>query len=169
MRGRIEDPGVARLAAEGFTATETAQQLGISRQRVYQIAARDGIVFPLRPRAHSGHPRPPMPLLLTGVACQLNSVVVGAIAELLVAADLISHGWQVYAPIVRHKGHDLIACQPGGEIITVEVRSTKRYVDGRVVRPKSPRRFTSDHFAWVITGEPIIYEPSLQGGKPPEC
>jgi hypothetical protein len=165
MRGKKEDPGVARLAAEGFTATETAQKLGISRQRVYQIAKRDGVVFALRSRVAPvapDQPRPPRPLVFFGADAILNKVVVGSIAELLVAADLLSRGWQVYTPLVRHRGHDLIACR-AGQIITVEVRSTKRFASNgnRLWRNIPSRAFPSSHLAWVITGEPIIYEPPL--------
>lgn len=159
MRGKKEDPGVARLAAEGFTATEIAEKLGISRQRVYKIASRDRIIFALRSRMASSGAQVRAPMMATGIIAS-GTVIAGTIAELLVAADLLTKGWNVYAPLVRNKGHDLIVyC--GGKVLTIEVRSAYRSQNGKLVGNRMDRKDKSSHFAFVITGEPIVYEPEL--------
>lgn len=139
-----------------FTARELAKQFGISHQRIHQIANEENL--PLASAASV--PRPPAPRVVTGgVSVPLDTVVVGTISELLVAADLLARGWEVYRPVRPSRGHDILAMKDGA-IKTVEVRSAKRNAEGYIVYPRNDLK-PADHLALVVTGEPITYRPDL--------
>lgn len=151
---------VRKLAAEGKPASVIAEELGISRQRVYQIAAAEEIPLPRYHQQHVRSPIKPKARILTGgVPQQVNASVAGTIAELLVAADLMARGWCVFMPIIASKGHDLIATQDG-TLITVEVRSAYRNAAGSLIYGRKPD-CKSSHYGLVVTGEPVAYEPDL--------
>lgn len=158
-RSEIADQ-VRRLTARGLAASTIAAELGVSRQRVYQIAKNAGIR--LAPPPPRGPSRPIIPIsrvITGGVPVPINASIAGTIAELLVAADLLARGWQPYVPAARHGGHDLIAYR-ATDLATIEVRSGYRNRTGRVIYNKSPRD-NSTHYAVVITGEPVLYDPPL--------
>ncbi len=145
---------VGELAATGSTAREIAGKLGISRARVYQIAKANNITLPA-----AGWPSGPSVarVVTGGIAAPINETTAGTIAEILVMADLLARGWQVYMPVVRHRGYDLIATNDG-RIVTVEVRSAKRGVGGALRFQKQPND-KSDVYALVVTGETVEYLP----------
>ena len=156
-RDRVRD-----LAAAGYTARQIALELGVSRQRVYQIADAEGVSLP---RANAPDtPRRgtvPKPRVITGgIEQPINHTTAGTISELLAAADLLARGWQVYMPVVRARGHDLIAVN-GGKVVTVEVRSAKRNAEGNLVYNRSARD-RSQAYALVLTGEPVQFRPSVE-------
>jgi hypothetical protein len=86
------------------------------------------------------------------------------VSELLAAADLLARGYTVYAPLNRHAGHaDLIALPRGGGDgpITLEVRSGHRNPNtGTTTWNRFPRN-NADHYAVVVTGEVVVYEPPI--------
>lgn len=84
--------------------------------------------------------------------------VCGTISELLVAADLMARGYEVYIPLARTIGHDIIAEAPSGRLLTIEVRSAKRAANGALRFKRTTR---SEMFAAVVTGEPVQYDPPL--------
>lgn len=152
------------LIAKGKTLHEIAVALGISYSRSYQFAKANGIPLPKRrygPHPSRNRPAPPSkPRLLTGgVPVQVSSAVVGKVSEVLVAADLMARGWHVYLPLVHRNGHDVIATSDG-RIITVEVRSAYRTQTGNISFTRT-RGCKSSHYALVVTGEPVLYEPEL--------
>jgi hypothetical protein len=90
----------------------------------------------------------------------LCTSAVGSVSELLVAADLTARGWSVFFPLFRARC-DLIACSwDAGIVRRFEVRSGKRR-NGTAGFQKTSND-VCDHYAIVISGEPIIYEPELE-------
>lgn len=157
---------VRELAAKGYWASAIAEELKISRQRVYQIAKANEIEMPMN-RASLDRPnrRPPTPRIQTGgVMAKVNHSVAGTISELLVAADLMARGWQVFMPVIASKGHDLIAMKDG-RLVTFEVRSAYRSAAGKVKYAKQAG-CTSDHYGLVVTGEPVTYDPPIDEPPP---
>lgn len=151
---------IRRLAGEGMPASAIAERLGLSRQRVYQICEQNEIALPRYHRRYERRTGAPKSRVTTGgVQHAINHTVAGTIAELLAAADLMARGWVVFVPVVKSKGHDLIACRDG-EIATFEVRSAYRNAAGKLIFNKKAD-CASKYYALVITGEPVTYEPQL--------
>lgn len=153
---------VRELVAKGLWGAEIARELGISKQRVSQICLREGI----DPRDGRRGP-PPAPstpitsrLATGGVILETSRRACGAISELLVAADLTARGWLVYLPLKWSRGFDLIAMK-NERLLRVEVKSASRALDGKVCFTKATRH-SPDVFAYVITGEPVIFDPPLE-------
>lgn len=164
--GTVED--VKRLADAGKTVREIAEELGVTRQRISFIGRSQGIRiahkrFPARDvvapdttkGCGSGTPR----LLTGGAPIRRSTFAVGAVSELLVAADLIARGWTVFMPIYRSRGHDILASRDRS-IISIEVRSAYRNAFGKLIFSKRPED-CSDYYGIVVTGEAVIYEPEL--------
>lgn len=146
------------------TIAETARIFGVSRQRIQQLVKKYGFTVGKDGRlAHNRKPmppRPPKPRIITGgVSSHLSTRAVGKVAEMLVAADLLARGWQVFLPLVGNLGHDLVAIREQ-KIITVEVRPAHRTAAGHIDWARKSG-CTSSHYGLVITGEPVHYEPML--------
>jgi hypothetical protein len=158
----VTEDRIRELAAAGMFAADIARETGVSRQRIHQIAKRAGITL-LRWTPRLRNPAPsPTPRVVTGGICgPINQTIAGTIAEMLVAADLLARGWQVFLPAVRlNIGHDLVATR-GSEVMTIEVRSaTRRKTTGVIMRP-TKANCPSTHYAWVLTGEPVVYSPDI--------
>lgn len=159
---------IQALVAENpaISCSEVAQKLGLTRQRISSVCKDGGIVlapaYPARDRRGVGYPR----VITGGIQTMLNHTVGGTISELLVAADLMARGYKPYTPLVRQRSHDIIAITPCGELLTFEVKSGKRRDDGNgYTFAAAPRDAQSDHYAVVITGEPVIYKPELDASK----
>lgn len=153
-----KDMEIKSLANSGMGAAAIASRLGITRARVYQIAKRAGVSFP-RQTSLRVPVKPRARVMTGGVSAPINASVAGTIAELLVAADLMARGWQVFMPLIASKGHDLIAAK-ADRLITVEVRSAYRNSAGRLIYARKPD-CSSSHYAAVITGEPVHYDPDI--------
>lgn len=155
------------LVESGTRAGDIGRELGITRQRVHQLAKQMGLALPPPPKVvRSPTEYKPIsyksraPLVMTGgVHTHLNSKVAGKIAELLVAADLMARGWQIYFPLNPNSHCDLVATL-NDDIISFEVRSAYRTKAGALVYNKKLHS-TAKHYALVITGEPIEYLPHL--------
>lgn len=153
------------------SVAEVARRLGVSRQRIFQVAKKHGIQFKkyqwptdYTPRRHALPPEAKTPILVGGA---VNHTVCGVISEQMVAADLLIRGFKVYTPIVRQRSHDLIAVDQRGATLTIEVRSAKRNADG-ALHASLPSKMTSQYLALVANGERIIYRPELpQAESPP--
>lgn len=159
---------IQALVAENpaISCSEIAEKLGLTRQRISQVCKSGGIVlesaYPARDRRGMGYPR----VITGGIQSMINHTVGGTISELLVAADLMARGYKPYTPLVRQRSHDIIAVAPCGEILTFEVKSGKRRDNGNgYTFASAPRDVHSDHYAVVITGEPVIYKPELDPSK----
>jgi hypothetical protein len=157
------------LVASGTRAGDIARDLGITRQRVHQIAKQMGLVLPPPPKVvrkealstpRSYKSRAPL-VITGGVQTHLNSKVAGKISELLVATDLMARGWQIYFPLNPNSTHDLVATFKGN-ILSFEVRSAYRIKTGRLTYQKKSNS-AANHYALVVTGEPIQYLPPLLG------
>lgn len=149
---------VAELASQGMNSAAVAKKLEISQQRVYQLAKVAGVNFEFaNPPSRRSLPIPKV--VTGGVTMPVNTTTAGTIAEVLVMADLMARGWHVYMPVVRHKGHDLIACG-GDRMVTIEVRSAKRNASGKLIFLKQSYD-KSDFYALVDTGVPVEYEPDI--------
>jgi hypothetical protein len=156
-------------ASEGKSMAEAARDLGVSRARVHQIATRDGIEF--RNGRHGAQPRinppasrsSPNPRIKTGGPhVLLTPSMAGKVVEMIVVADLLARGWQVFLPIFSNRGHDLVA-YAAGNLITVEVRSAHRDNGGKLAYAKRPSD-KSMHYALVVSGEVVHYEPEIASG-----
>lgn len=150
VRALIRDEPMLNLAG-------IARRVGVSRERVRQIAEEEGLVAPKGVVGVHVH-RPPVARLITGgVSVPLSSTVVGTIGELLAAADLAARGFMVFFPLVRTGACDLITLNRSGKTERIEVRCGHRK-DGKV-RYSFADRSKSDRHAIVITGEPVTYSP----------
>lgn len=154
---------VRQCAAEGMVASQIAAHLGVSRQRIYQVAKANNITlkradfdWPSREKRTSA-PR----IIIEASNVTQNQLSVGAVSELMAAADLIARGWNVYMPVRKNRGHDLIAYK-GDTMITIEVRSGRKGACSQTVfYSKTHSRMKSSHYAIVVAGEPIQYNPTL--------
>ncbi len=166
---------ISDLAAKGYSAREIAFRVKVSRQRVYQLAKENGISLPhpvlgspasqRRPPPAKGTPKARV-ALTGGVNVPLSYSVVGMVSEFLVAADLMARDFRVYLPVKANRGHDLIAEAWDGTLLTFEVRSARRTLDGQTsFTRKSEDR--ADYYALVVTGEPVAYKPDLPLNAPP--
>lgn len=145
----------AQAANPGITAPELATALGVSRQRIYQALARHELR--IAKRARSPKRRQPPQQERTGGVATVSSRSVGKLGEYLAAVDLLSRGYQVYAPMIDHRKYDLIACGPDSRLTTVEVRSAKRKGGQLIFSRKSIDQ--ADVYALVVHGEPVQYRP----------
>lgn len=76
----------------------------------------------------------------------------------------MARGWSVFYPLVRTTRMDLIAVSENGERVRrIEVRCAKR--SGSTVKFNTKHNAVCDNFAVVITGEPVIYDPDIGGGR----
>lgn len=149
------------LAEAGLPAGGIAKELGISRQRVYQIVKKHGIsVASYHQTAYRFEKGSPRPRLLTGgVPVKISHSAAGMVSELLAAADLMARGWHVFMPVNKSRGHDLVAAK-GDALITIEVRSAHRNASNQL-RYSRKAECKSQYHALVVTGEPVQYEPAL--------
>ena len=163
------------LVAAGKTARDISDEVGLSRQRVHILAKQMGLTLANGTRQgwlsqmeywrnnhhRRGERAPPVPRVVTGgVLVKLTTHAVGRVAELLVAADLVARGWDVFLPLSITTTNDLVAVKDG-KIKTFEVRCAKR-VGGKIVFGRKIS-LESDHYALVVTGDPVIYRPAFDG------
>ena len=158
---------VGAIAADPLrTMSELAALSGVSRQRVHQIlkaeglkAATDGEVR----RARGIVVKPRSRMEIRGPAAGISHSAAGTVAEMLVAADMITRGWSVFFPLVRTTKCDLLALSSKGRRTKrIEVRSgiKKKGVLGYNKKPSD----VCDHHAVVVAGEPIIFLPEIELG-----
>lgn len=152
---------VRTLIAE-LTPREIGEQLGISRQRVYQILDDEGIDYKPFNQQHRLDRRISRNLSrsLGPAFAHVDRNTRGGISELLVAADLMALGWKPYVPLFRNHGHDIIAAK-SASLITIEVRSALRRKDGSIAASEYTPGRRANHFAFVLRDEPVIYKPAL--------
>lgn len=147
------DERVRELAARGMTGAAIARELGVSRQRIHQIADRAGIALA---RGIAAAQPPAQPAAPTAALCAPTTFASPA-ADLLVEADLTIRGWRVYAPVVaKGAGPDLLALR-GDETMRLEVRAGRRAKGGAV----DLARRDGCRLALVLPGEPVLYYPPL--------
>lgn len=84
----------------------------------------------------------------------------GAISELLVAADLLDKGFDVFRALSQHASCDLIALDADGSVSRIEVRTANRRrgieSNGQVI-PNCRPTDKCDLYAFVTDGDVIEY------------
>lgn len=154
------------------SATDIAEELGISRQYVYVIFRRLGLeakVGGYRPRKVVAAPAAPAARILTGgVPARLTSTTAGTIGEMLVAADLMARGFTVFHPLVRSVALcDLISqSRETGAMERIEVKCGTRTSGAKILANKPVNNSKYDRLAVVITGEVVKYVPPFPGDSP---
>lgn len=154
---------IIQAAREGKYVAMIARELGVSNQYVSltlkKAGVKAGMLWQLN-RDLQPKLRPPIPRVITGgVSVPISHAAAGTVSELLTAADLMARGWTVFMPILRNKGHDIIACK-GEHLVTIEVRSGKLRPNGQPIFQKKAD-CKSNCYAIVMTGEPVVYDPPL--------
>lgn len=145
------------------SARELAVMASCTRQRVHQIIKAEGLTLPGFDPTRTQSVIVPR-ISVAGEGAQIDSTACGTISELIAASDLTARGWQVFFPLVRTSRCDLIALSADG-ITTrrIEVRSGKR--KGDTVSYQRRAGDTCDHYAVVLTGEPVRFFPDINNGK----
>jgi len=141
------------LAGQGKTQSEAARDLGVTRQYIGKLSRSNKIEWTAHYKSES---------VTGGVRGKGGLALRGTVAEILVAADLLDRGWNVYMPLVRNRGHDIIAYKDSN-LVTVEVRSG-RLTAFSVLVPKvrgDHKAVKSTHMATLLVGHPVSYEPDL--------
>ena len=157
--------GVIVAAVEedaNLTTADLAERFSCSRQYVHNVMCAAGIRAAPAKRVWLPRKPAPPPVCRTipeGGAVQISHSAIGSVSELMVAADLMSRGWSVFFPLFRARS-DLIATDREGQIVKrIEVRSGKRK-GNELIFNKKPTD-AKDHYAIVLVGEPIIYDPPI--------
>jgi PD-(D/E)XK endonuclease len=146
----IDVEKLAALLADNVSMADAAKAFGVSRQRIHQIIKRHKLKHTLYIR----QPESAKPRLLTN-GLRLGTMAAGKVSEMMVAADLLARGWQVFFPIYQSiHGYDLIAVK-ADRIIKVEVKSAYRN-QSKIQYAK--KRHPIDYYALVLFGEPVQYE-----------
>jgi len=146
-----------------WTATEHARLLGVTRERIRQLAASIGVALPSGSRRpKTVRPRPPFDASVTGPSSVSSSSVRGTIGELIAAADMMARRFTVFAPLSRSAAAcDLIGIsRDGRHVVRVEVRTGKRR-SGRLIYSRHGVPEKRDHLAIVVEGGPVEYIPPL--------
>jgi hypothetical protein len=90
-----------------------------------------------------------------------SSSTTGAVSELVVCVDLMRRGYEVFRAVSPDASCDLIAVQ-GSVSLRVEVRTGRRFIDGRLDYPRMKRDIgRQDIYAVVIGGLDVEYDPDL--------
>jgi hypothetical protein len=140
---------------------EIATAVGISRERVRQLLAAEGLKST---RKTTGRPRTRPPRVWRnrfGHTRKVSTHNLGAVSELFVAGDLLARGWSVYRAMSAHCVCDLVACD-GDHTYKIEVRSANRAASGAWTYNAKPRVDESyDVFALVLPDGTIRYKPDV--------
>lgn len=93
-----------------------------------------------------------------GRTAGLSTGTVGAIGELAVAAHLMAKGYHVYRALSPHTPFDLFASK-GSELLKVEVRTGRRYPNGKIVCHELCHPETTDLYVCVLPSMEVIARP----------
>lgn len=157
----------AHQANPELGSTELAEQLGVARQRIEQLAREEKIRLKSAPRGLGSRRR-----LQTSEAAPAYGIGPQIIAPpklehsaavLLTAADLTRRGYAVFLPINQHAKCDLVSIDRLGRVDQVAVRKAKRA--GGEVRYDTPENERRMSHAFVLTEEPISYRPELPAAE----
>lgn len=149
------------LASERLSVTELAERIGVSRQRVSQLATRMGLKLP-RKAAAPGALR--QWTNQWGGARKLTSHFIGAAAEMAASADLMRRGFPVYRALSFVSAADLVV-DIDGRLQRVQVRAARRRQNGALAygQPAKPERH--DILALVLPDGQVTYKPDLPGDR----
>lgn len=88
----------------------------------------------------------------TSLAPGVESGAVGAIAELIVSADLLRRRYEVFRAVSPTASCDLLAIR-GDRTLRVEVRAGRTRADGRVIAPYDATDFGRQDLLAVVSGD----------------
>ena len=92
---------------------------------------------------------------------KVSSGVIGAMHELLVSADLMRRGYEVFRALSPACSCDLVILKEG-RLLRVEVRTAQKSISGKLSWTNSKKDIgRSDMLALVVEGRDIVYLPSL--------
>lgn len=95
--------------------------------------------------------------LISNPRSGLSTGKTGAISELLVAADLLRLGFDVFRAVSQSCSCDIVALR-NGVTVRIEVRTGQRNSSGGLSYSKAGIK--ADHVA-IVSGDMIFYEPRL--------
>lgn len=95
----------------------------------------------------------------------LSSGKRGALSELLVSADLIERGYDVFRAVSQSAPCDLVAMR-GDNIFRIEVRTSNKKAEGLMCSILERDYGRADVFAIVARGGSITYYPEIMPGIP---
>jgi hypothetical protein len=112
-----------------------------------------------RPTAAVAPAAPRPPPVTIGRGQGLSPGTVGAVGELMVAADLMQRGYHVFRALSPNAPCDLIAFRSGQTAVKVEVKTGYRKADGTLAHalPVHP----IDVLAVALIGGEVVYEPPM--------
>lgn len=139
-----------------ISAADIARKLEISRERARQILIELGLPTDTRKDRRLRQYRN----YAARIGIKLSSHTIGCIGEMLVCADLMQKGWDVYRSISPHAPVDLMA-RRDRKTVAVEVRSGRKKLDGRVVFGKPLREKSWEVIAVVLPDGEIHYQPEM--------
>lgn len=151
---RAEDPEMS--------ATVIAEQLGVSRERVRQLLNELGL--PTKTAAPPRIKRKPIgefrSIRHQRFKKPVNRCSTGAHAEMIVCADLLGRGLDVFRSISSSARCDLIASsRTRNALIRIDVKSGFRRQNGHVSYPMPIEPNSCDLIAVVLLGGELVYVP----------
>ncbi len=97
-----------------------------------------------------------------GPSLPISSGTMGAISELIAAADLMVRGYEVFRAVSQACSADL-AILKDGRLVLIEVRTAK-WNKARTQLNYSKVKMRADVYALVVEGE-VVYKPPLENDK----
>lgn len=146
------------------TLQRIADMVGLSRERVRQVLARDGL--PTKARRRTYRVALDGPNLTWSTAHGLRRCDVGVLAELLVCADLTRRGYDVYRAVNHGAATDLMI-YVNGRGLRVEVKAAQIRPGGQWIAAYSGLRQPHDVLALVAPTGEIRYSPALPSQAKP--
>lgn len=144
-----------------ISLSEAATELGLSKQRIHQIAKAEGVSL----RDARVRVWPESPHLVVRSAHKEGNVslrAMGGISELLVCIDLLERGFDVYRSVTVGGLCDIVAVNRENlKTLRVEVKSARRAINGKPVNGSTiGNKF--DVLARVFPGRVVEYEPDIK-------
>lgn len=92
----------------------------------------------------------------------ISAIKVGALSELVVCADLLRHGYEVFRGVSADDSCDIVILR-GREMRRIQVRTGHIRGDGGIVYGRYAKDDgRMDHYAVVIDHTKVLYFPDLQ-------
>jgi Winged helix-turn-helix DNA-binding len=149
-------------ADPNITKAQIAERLGVTRQRIKQLADAEGLSIADGIAGRKPGPQKRATAEAAPVTGGIASIPPGtspAVAILLAAADLTARGFSVYLPFATTAAADLVTIDTHGRVERVSVARARRA--GGEVRYDDPDRGGVDRRALILSEEPVQYSPAL--------
>lgn len=92
----------------------------------------------------------------------LSPGTVGAIAELVIAVDLMKKGYEVFRAMSPSASCDLLVCK-GGKFLRIEAKTATRQVNGAIVHGSHDPANSDAVALYDRLTETVLYRPALVG------